>query len=150
MKTSEEIKRILKNCFALVDQPGSPCGSFPYANEYYFCKTEMARDIIECIKGLEERISLMLIQMQGDCGCCKHVTVGIDTEPCASCVYTDHAAWEYGGLPVAMSEKNTRACATCRHHIPIGAQIHYHCVGCIQGGACTKWEDAGGEEHETD
>lgn len=41
-----------------------------------------------------------------------------------------------------------RACATCRHHRPIGAPIPSACCGCIQGGECTKWEHDGGKEND--
>ncbi len=40
-----------------------------------------------------------------------------------------------------------KCCSTCRHHGPLGAPITAACAGCIQGGECTKWEDAGGETH---
>jgi len=36
-------------------------------------------------------------------------------------------------------------CATCKHRHPLGASIHYLCIGCIQDGECTKWEHAGGD-----
>lgn len=106
MKTACEIKQIVKNCLSYRDQPGSPCNGCPYQNEYSFCKAAMARDIIECIEGLEERISLMMIQMHGDCGVCKHRNESAFQSPCAECTDTkDNELWEYEGLPEVKHEK---------------------------------------------
>jgi hypothetical protein len=58
----------------------------------------MKQDARAYINELEERISLMKIQMRGDCGCCKYKAE--EDEPCVSCVMNESKpAWEYEGLP---------------------------------------------------
>ena len=52
-------------------------------------------------------------------------------------------------LPAEGSFPDLRCCATCRHQTPIGAEIRPACCGCIVGGECTKWEEAGGDADET-
>ena len=47
-----------------------------------------------------------------------------------------------------MNEMEVRCCKTCKHLTPLGASISYHCAGCLKDGECTKWEDAGGTEHD--
>lgn len=48
------------------------------------------------IQQLEGQIDLMKIQMQGDCGVCKHW----NGEKCDECLTkTGHPHWEYEGLP---------------------------------------------------
>lgn len=47
-----------------------------------------------------------------------------------------------------MTDMKRRCCATCSHYGPIDASIPYFCADCIQDGECTRWEDAGGEDHE--
>ena len=94
MKTPDEIKSGLKKCYGT-----QSCAGCPYY-DLIDCNNALTIDALSYIEQLEERIRLMLIQMQGDCGCCKHVTVGIGTEPCASCLHKrDHDAWDYRGLP---------------------------------------------------
>lgn len=39
-----------------------------------------------------------------------------------------------------------RVCATCKHRRPMGVTKPPPCTGCIKGGECTRWEDAGGED----
>ena len=68
------------------------------------------RELVEKYKQLEERIQLMLIQMKGDCGVCKHRTderkvedgqLGCRLSPaCYECLKKDgRSMWEYEGLP---------------------------------------------------
>ena len=67
-------------------------------------------ELVEKCKQLEERISLMLIQMKGDCGVCKHRNderklddkqLGCRLSPaCYECLKKDgRDMWEYEGLP---------------------------------------------------
>lgn len=92
MKTPEEIKKGLNLCHC------NECYKCPYYESG--CLNGIFDDAFIYIEKLEERIRLMLIQMRGDCGCCKHAACGIGTEPCASCVHSSaHDAWEYRGLP---------------------------------------------------
>lgn len=49
-----------------------------------------------------------------------------------------------------MNDQARRCCATCKHNTPIAATIPSACADCIISGECTRWEDAGGEEHEAD
>lgn len=59
----------------------------------------MTGDALAYIEQLEERIDLMMIQMRGDCGCCKHRNA--KEEPCRSCLNEeDSPYWQYEGLPV--------------------------------------------------
>lgn len=59
------------------------------------------------IEQLEEQIQLMKIQMEGDCGVCKHRHHAQVTQdgprfdgPCAACIQKEsRPAWEYEGLP---------------------------------------------------
>ena len=102
MKTPEEIMTGMRKCHREEN-----CDGCPYLPGKATCERKLEEDALQYMeqlekrcKGLEDRISLMLIQMHGDCACCKHVTVGIGTEPCASCLHKrDHDAWEYRGLP---------------------------------------------------
>ena len=43
-----------------------------------------------------------------------------------------------------------KSCATCLHQTRIGARIPSACAGCIQAGACTKWEALRLEEKQED
>lgn len=49
------------------------------------------------IEQLEEQIQLMKIQMEGDCGVCKHKGNRKKCADCMSIAY--HPDWEYEGLP---------------------------------------------------
>lgn len=51
-------------------------------------------------------------------------------------------------LPSEVGFPDLRCCATCRHSTPLTKPPSPECCGCIQGGECTKWEDAGGEEYD--
>ena len=92
MKTPEEIRLGLKQCYTI----GS-CNECPY-EKYGACTDILSRDALAYIEQLEERIDLMMIQMHGDCGCCKHKAE--KGEPCISCsINGDRPNWEYEGLP---------------------------------------------------
>ena len=99
MKTPEEIKKIkegLKSCSS--DECHGEHGDCPYKNNV-FCMMTMAGEAMAYIEQLEERIDLMMIQMHGDCGCCKHRNA--KEEPCRSCLNEeDSPYWKYEGLPV--------------------------------------------------
>lgn len=67
-------------------------------------------ELVEKYKQLEEQISLMKLQMKGDCGCCKHRNderklddkqFGCRLSPvCYECLKKDgREMWEYEGLP---------------------------------------------------
>ena len=59
----------------------------------------VARNAIARIEQLEEQIDLMKIQMQGDCGVCKHKA---HDDACLTCLtLPDKPLWEYEGLPGA-------------------------------------------------
>lgn len=93
MKTPDEIKRGLKQCHTI----GMWCNGCPY-EKYEECYDHLASDALVYIDQLEERIDLMLIQMRGDCGTCKHRSE--DYGPCNACVLDENRpAWEYEGLP---------------------------------------------------
>lgn len=95
MKTPEEIKYGLECC------ANGKCawvsGECPYFSNT-MCANDMKQDARAYINELEERISLMMIQMRGDCGVCKHR----DEEygPCDTCMHDyERHGWEYEGLP---------------------------------------------------
>lgn len=60
----------------------------------------LLKKVADAEAAIEEQdavISLMQIQMEGDCGCCKHKN---DRGPCAQCrSIAYHPDWEYEGLP---------------------------------------------------
>ena len=67
-------------------------------------------ELVEKYKQMEEAITLMKIQMHGDCGCCKHRNderkledkqLGCRLSPaCYECLRKDgRSQWEYEGLP---------------------------------------------------
>ena len=97
MKTPEEIKNALRMCSTWEKN----CEECPYKpmKKAISCSAEMKRDSLTYIEQLEERIDLMMIQMHGDCGCCKHRNA--KEEPCRSCLNEeDSPYWQYEGLPV--------------------------------------------------
>lgn len=60
----------------------------------------MKKDALAYIEQLEERIDLMMIQMRGDCGVCKHRNESAFQSTCSECTETeDNDLWEYEGLP---------------------------------------------------
>lgn len=91
MKTPEEIKESLRRCARF-------CHDIKNCEYNIIIPEAVAIDAITYIEQLEERIDLMLIQMRGDCGTCKHRSE--DNGPCNSCVLDENRpAWEYDGLP---------------------------------------------------
>lgn len=94
MKTPEEIKIGLaceETCFN--------CPYFKDSKSIADCIERVQNDALAYINQLEETISLMMIQMRGDCGCCKH---GKDMAWCNRCLTSRgdyHPLWEYEGLP---------------------------------------------------
>lgn len=112
MRTPEEIEKAITCCFGM-----ESCDGCPYIKNR--CKDittsqHLIDDMITLIEQLEKKvkdaeaaiderdmvISLMQIQMRGDCGCCKHGKDG-KAEPCTSCLASReyHPRWEYEGLP---------------------------------------------------
>ena len=89
MKTPEEIKIGLA-CKVT-------CNRCPYEH-IDLCGDRASEDALAYIAQLEETIQLMMIQMRGDCGCCKHRT---DMATCNKCLTEKghHPLWEYEGLP---------------------------------------------------
>lgn len=97
--THEEVKKGLECCLAPLKKCDQ-CPMKPYAN----CTHVLKHAALIHMRELEEKVSLMMIQMQGDCGVCKHKDAGFDAEPCASCITNDEcASWEYEGLPEVSS-----------------------------------------------
>ena len=95
MKTPEEIKKGLAcgNCFS--------CPYFTGMEDPGDCGGQAAKDALAYVEQLEGTISLMLIQMRGDCGCCLHGRDG-SMERCSKCLTSPkvyHPLWEYEGLP---------------------------------------------------
>lgn len=96
MKTPEEIKTAVAYCFG----NDNKCARCPYSELHSWtddeCLIALQNDITTCIQQLEEQIDLMKIQMQGDCGVCKHWNSG----KCDDCLKnTGRPHWEYEGLP---------------------------------------------------
>lgn len=101
MKTPEEIKKALE-CRAREDMR-TGCRVCPYYDGKV-CEGMVARDALVYIEQLEEAVSLMKIQMRGDCGTCKHDR-GRDMTVCGKCLASKeyHPLWEYEGLPEVKS-----------------------------------------------
>ena len=65
----------------------------------------IANDALAYIDQLEETITLMKIQMHGDCGVCKHrkgfdIEGAIMSQRCYECLKKESRPnWEYEGLP---------------------------------------------------
>ena len=100
MKTPEEIKKALACPVREQDYLlGCSCCSY-HGRGKPPCLPEMHEDALAYIQQLEEQVEFMKIQMQGDCGSCKHTNVTGGKEPCASCMLdASRPSWEYGGLP---------------------------------------------------
>ena len=101
MKTPEEIKKLklgLESCSA--DECHGDHGDCPYKNNVR-CVMTIAGEASAYIEQLEETIALMMIQMRGDCGTCKHD----DMKLCNKCLSSReyHPLWEYEGLPEVKS-----------------------------------------------
>ena len=89
----DEAKTIALPC-CQVDEVA--CQSCKYFGQPY-CSNIALKDALAQIEELKTTIHLMQIQMQGDCGCCKHQD---KEELCADCMrklLRPH--WEYEGLP---------------------------------------------------
>lgn len=104
MKTSEEILSGLEHCYDY-----HSCNSCPYNedgcvpalwDDSFAHIRQLEKKVKDAEAAIEERdavINLMQIQMEGDCGCCKHKD---DRGPCAQCMgIAYHPDWEYEGLP---------------------------------------------------
>lgn len=98
MMTADEINRLktgLECCAS--DECHGDRGECPYQYTI-ICVSAMAGQARKYIEQLEERIDLMLIQMAGDCGVCKHRDEEIG--PCDTCMHdAERHGWEYEGLP---------------------------------------------------
>lgn len=93
MRTPEEIKKWLgdKERFTWIKREKLA------ALEYI---ERLEKKVADAEAAIEERdtvISLMKIQMMGDCGVCKHKNVPTVCKECMSIAY--HPDWEYEGLP---------------------------------------------------
>lgn len=99
MMTSEEIKAWLSYCIINYFCQGCPIEKK--------CKADILSEARALIEQLEEQISLMKIQMHGDCGVCKHRSDcqinGRDiamSKTCYDCMMKEiRPNWEYEGLP---------------------------------------------------
>lgn len=100
MKTPEEIKKALDIC-----QSKRLCDGCPYdpdcAENRRLLIIPDVRDYLQQLEEenerLHEQVCLMLIQMRGDCGTCKHRE---DAKKCNVCAREDGSPmWEYEGLP---------------------------------------------------
>lgn len=100
--TPEEIKAGLQHCTTKYFCNGCPIESK--------CNATILLNALNRIEQLEETISLMKIQMQGDCGVCKHrhdervkedAQFGCRLSPaCYECLSKGgRSHWEYEGLP---------------------------------------------------
>lgn len=105
MKTPEEI-RIGLECRG--DKRDPHCVDCPYHGKGLTpCRIAVCEDALAIIDQLEERIALMLIQMKGDCGVCKHRSgcwIGgrdiAKSITCYECMMNESRPnWEYEGLP---------------------------------------------------
>lgn len=92
MMTPEDIKVGLVYC-----KDADFCDNCPIYEKREF---DIIGSALSLIAQLEETISLMKIQMRGDCGCCKHGRDG-DMRRCNGCLSSReyHPLWEYEGLP---------------------------------------------------
>ena len=111
MKTPEDIKTALAHC-RLETMCDSRC---PYYREG--CGDELRTDALAYINQLEEQVQLMKIQMQGDCGTCKHRQDRREIEDaqmktrmskaCYECLSSGgRSKWEYEGLPEVARKEN--------------------------------------------
>lgn len=109
MRESEEIKRYLKSmeyCNKHESCTGCPADRLEFEKTCRcFHDAEFYADALAYIDQLEEQVTLMKIQMHGDCGVCKHRT-GFDVEgaimsqTCYACMIKEtRPNWEYEGLP---------------------------------------------------
>ena len=111
MKTPEEIKKALKACNKEPISMRNCAAECPYHTGTYSCLWDLRKDSLALIDKLEEQISLMKIQMHGDCGVCKHRSGcqinGRDiamSKTCYDCMMKEtRPNWEYEGLPEVKS-----------------------------------------------
>lgn len=102
MRTPEELKESLNACFVKMSCAGC---NYPRSTIGFKCIVDMCKDALTYIEQLEEKIDLMMIQMHGDCGLCKHKDeMGAR---CAECVTSkkNRPNWEYEGLPEIPTRK---------------------------------------------
>lgn len=109
MRKSEEPKESLYACFVK-----KSCAGCDYIRDIggIGCLIDLCADAKAYIEQLEEQITLMKIQMHGDCGVCKHRT-GFDIEGaimsqrCYECLRKEtRPNWEYEGLPELARKEN--------------------------------------------
>lgn len=94
MKTPEEIKKGLERC----KDDRCICDECEFSDGNVKKWRSLMGDALAYIEQLEKRIDLMLIQMAGDCGVCKHRDE--ESGPCDTCMHDeDRHGWEYEGLP---------------------------------------------------
>lgn len=101
MRSPEEIKFRLEWLAHPCSEVTYDCDKCRYkdiCDNTYSC--DVSKEALSLIAQLEETISLMKIQMRGDCGCCKHGRDG-DMKRCNECLLSReyHPLWEYEGLP---------------------------------------------------
>lgn len=100
MKTPGEILSGMEHCYTQ-----HSCNGCPYVEDG--CVPALWNDGFARLRHLEEENMCMKIQMQGDCGVCKHrhyAQVRQDGPhfygPCHSCIQKEtRPNWEYEGLP---------------------------------------------------
>ena len=109
MKTPEEIKEIkagLECCAS--DECHGDNRECPYQYTV-ICVSTMAGQALSYINELEEHIDLMLIQMRGDCGTCKHKEErGQICYECLEKEQSNKTNWEYEGLPDVKNGRGVR------------------------------------------
>lgn len=93
MKTPDVIKKCLERC----KDDRCICDECEFSDGNVKKWRSLMGDALAYIEQLEEQISLMKIQMRGDCGCCKH---RFCYSPCDKCLLDEKRPnWEYEGLP---------------------------------------------------
>lgn len=94
MKTPDVIKKGLERC----KDDRCICDECEFSDGNVKKWRSLMGDALAYIEQLEEKISLMKIQMHGDCGVCKHRDE--ERGPCASCLFDrKRSNWEHEGLP---------------------------------------------------
>lgn len=100
MKTPEEIKMGLE-CHGFKEAHfHKHCSDCAYHGKKLTpCRIAVHEDALKYIKLLEERIDLIMIQLRGDCGTCKHRRMEYTCRVCCDDEYAYHPLWEYEGFP---------------------------------------------------
>lgn len=100
MMTPEEIKKGLA-CPVQKRSSLLECSECAYhGRDMTPCRTAVHDDAIAYIEQLEEQVTLMKLQMRGDCGTCKHRDEYETTcKVCCDAEFGYHPQWEYEGLP---------------------------------------------------